>query len=34
MQGFSKDEFRQRLDKAQFLMREQGMDLMLLTAEP
>ena len=34
MQGFSKDEFRQRLDKAQFLMREQGMDLMLLTSEP
>lgn len=34
MQEFSQDEFRQRLDKAQFLMREQGMDLLLLTSEP
>jgi len=34
MRGFSHDEFRQRLDKAQFLMREQGMNLMLLTSEP
>mgnify|MGYP000583780508 CR=1 FL=1 len=34
MRGFTEDEYRQRLENAQFLMREQGMNLMLLTSEP
>ena len=33
MRGFTEDEFRQRLENAQFLMREQGMNLMLLNSE-
>ena len=34
MRGFTEDEFRQRLENAQCLMREQDMNLMLLTSEP
>lgn len=33
MRGFTEDEFRQRLENAQFLMREQGMNLLLLNSE-